>query len=244
MAAIDDRRFLDACALVRRFVPGYRAVMKSDSRLMRAIGWVLLRFGNTQFSEEFWTTVNGVTYRPLAAVDGAVPDEWVTTLHEGRHAVDAQRIGQWAFNAGYLLPQLLALPAALCAAIGLCLASWPLAVTGLVLLALAAPLPAPFRAWAEFRGYATSMACTVWSGRMGTVDYYLDKFVGPMFTGPAYYWQWPFRARVRARFERELARAIDVNVGRAEPADAYEAACYELAFRYRAEDAATQPTPS
>ena len=70
-----------------------------------------------------------------------------------------------------------------------------------------APIPAPGRYWAELRGYMMSIHWKVWTGERVNIDRLVYQF-----TGPPYYFMWPFKKRVEKKLRRyeERARAGDV----------------------------------
>jgi hypothetical protein len=67
---------------------------------------------------------------------------------------------------------------------------------------LLAPLPAPGRKWAELRGYGMSIFLEL--KLLGRTS--IDRKVR-QFTGPAYYFMWPFAAYIRRRLEKYEADA-------------------------------------
>jgi hypothetical protein len=192
--ARDDRaaRFDAAVGLVRKAVPKFRVRVKQESRLMRALGWLLARAGNPEFMTDYWTTVGFTTYRPA----GADPCDVVALFHEARHAADAWVLSRPLFFFLYLLPLPL-FPLLLAA--GIVLGSWWLAAASAAFLL---PLPAPFRAWLEFRAYRV----TLWGrsaqyGEDALSDAELERHVSLFSTG-AYYWMLPVRPVVRWAFRR------------------------------------------
>ncbi len=181
---------------------GLKMVSKRDSKLMRFIYRVaLMRFWNPNFMTSSTTTIGRTMYlsRPVDSFGiGSIADLALLN-HELQHIMDASqyRFAHWAFL--YLFPQSLT----------------PLGLLGffepmmfLFLLCLA-PLPAPFRVWAEVRGYARGLATRA---RMGLI-------VGPLqfesyhgvFTGWSYYrmaWRWkPVRKSIERTFDLMMGRA-------------------------------------
>jgi len=70
-----------------------------------------------------------------------------------------------------------------------------------------APLPAFGRAWAEMRGYGASI--TLELEIFGRAS--IASKVG-QFTGPAYYWMWPFAGWVARKLKSYETRAMNGNV--------------------------------
>lgn len=221
MALFDThaRRVAAAVALVRGFAPAFRLQAKSRSALHRALGWLLGRVGGAAYMTRYWSTVGYAAAWPTRfdqAWDGLA---WVDVLHEGAHALQARRRGRLLHTALYLCPQLGACGALL--VLALCGASW----WALLPLLLLAPLPAPYRAWCELDAYEAQYAAAAWG--LGVA---LDTAaLTAMVTGPAYWWMWPFRARVQARLDAFAA----VVASGAVPADPYLAAVQALALRVR-----------
>lgn len=216
-------RFEACVAFVKSEVPRFGVVLKSKSKLHRAIGWCLAKVGNPQYMESYWTTLDNTVGRPLVCETGTPRSEWKIILHEGRHALDSRRISGVLFKLFYLLPQLLALPVAALAVLavwhGLV---WLWALAGLVLLA---PVPALGRAWLEWRAYRVTMiADFVDFGFLP--DVYIEDLVHT-FAGAGYYWMWPFKSAMRRRIKNWRD---DLVAGTAK-FDAYEAACFRLVLK-------------
>jgi len=180
-------------AYAKSHYPGFDVRLKQESRLMRVLG-KLLFFAPT-FMTQYTTTIGSVVYVPEKAAQD--PLYWKVLAHELVHVSDKTRnsSGTVGFGLLYLFPQWLA-------ALGLIgpffavLTQDPTWLWGLLLLLLAAPLPAPYRTRLEMRGYAMSIAVNYW--RHGSVDIetYMPWLLGT-FTGPVYYFMWPFKRSVR-----------------------------------------------
>ena len=69
----------------------------------------------------------------------------------------------------------------------------------LVALLFLAPLPSPFRMQLEAKAYAMTMALDYWT--VGHVSEFRRNAVLRNFTGPNYYYMWPFR--------KHAAKALD-----------------------------------
>lgn len=209
----DQERFLEALACVRKFVPKFRVRDKADSFLQRAIGWLLKYVGNPDYMRNYWTTIGYTTYRSTVVY----PDEWLTVLHEGCHAVQRKR-WRFLFYIGYLFPQILAIPFV---ALAVSCGWWWL--LGLVCLA---PLPAPFRWLAERQAYRVSIVCgSTYYGDNYDLGGMIESVESNLSTG-AYYWTWPFKASYKY-FKRPIS----------ESASRYEEECRWLVERLKAEDA-------
>jgi hypothetical protein len=162
---------------------------KDESRLMRFLG-ALMFFAPT-FRTNMATTINRTIYLPSREWARDSRRYWMTMAHELVHVEDAERQGFVGFALSYLFPQCLSLLSVLAFVPGM----WWMVFALLFL----APIPSPGRARAEFRGYAISMACLRWRNKPSV---YAQKHIFRLFTGPAYYYMWPFPKSVRDRLDR------------------------------------------
>lgn len=224
-----------AVETIRRFVPQFRIVAKRDSRLHRAIGWLLSRLGNKEYLNTYWTTLGFTAAWPEVLDErGFDSKAWMTVLHEGLHALQAKRLTRLGMSALYLLPQLLIIAAPICAVMAAITANltW---LWGLLALVAAAPLPALARAAMERAAYKVTLAAEWWSGRLPDVaiENRVSWLTG-VFAGDAYYKMWPFANQVRNWFLSDIhdLRYDEVVM------TPYLAAVRALAEQFRAEDAA------
>lgn len=172
---------------------GVRIVRKQDSWLMRVLGKLL--FFNKRFMTDYYTTVGSTIYTPVG--EDNVSD--AVLAHEYVHVYDARKLSLPLFSFLYTFPQCLAL-----LSLGALAAIWWLpALWFLTALVFLAPIPAPFRAWFEIRGYRMSLLVMTEGGP--PAEWMLD-WASKYFVGSDYYWMWPFKGSV----ERALARATDV----------------------------------
>lgn len=177
-------------------LPGFQVKPKDESKPMKIISWILYPF-NRSFLDSFTTTIDNIVYMPRPMLEEMSDySPMVILAHEYCHAKDAQKISKVLFGLLYLLPQILA-PAMLL----LLLVYWPLA---LVLAAVClAPIPAYFRMKYELAGYTMSLFMhnellkakkTKKSDRYDKLHERAD-FYNEQFTGPSYYFMWPFGVR-------------------------------------------------
>jgi len=75
-------------------------------------------------------------------------------------------------------------------------------------LLLAAPIPAYFRMKEELDGYTMSMAVNWW--RTGFISATYIAWVAEQFTGPGYYFMWPFKRNIKNRLNK---RAAHIKIG-------------------------------
>jgi hypothetical protein len=182
---------------IQSVAPGYKVVKKEDSRLMKFLAIIL--FFTKDFMTRFTTTVGNTVYMPeqhLAAGTGNLS----TLAHEAQHIWDHQRwYGHVFYAVGYVLPQALA-AGALLSLLAIWYSNWWLLC--LLCLLFLAPIPAPFRAMTEKRGYLMSLAVAWWM--YGNDDIKEQGWPIDSFAGPSYYYMWPFRKSLAKWFSSEL----------------------------------------
>ena len=184
-----ERQVAAAVAVVQRFCGLFHIQAKSRSWLHRLLGRVLGR----SYREDFWTTIGFTSSWPSTDDAGFSETTWISVLHEGLHAADASRLTRPLFGFIYLLPQALGL-VLVPLLLALHLAPW--LVVAALLLAVA-PLPAPGRAWAEFRAYEVDLAARYWAYG----DFVGETVYENYFTDASYWWMMPFRGTVTDHFE-------------------------------------------
>lgn len=173
--------------------PGLQIKFKNESWVMRLVGTLL--FFNSKFMTDFVTTVGKTIYLPSRDWLLNTPENTALSVvsHEYMHTRDYQRLSV-LFMFLYLFPLCMA-PLFL---ILLFFVSWPW-VLGLVLLSLT-PLPAPGRAYFEYRGYTMSLFsfnCLAKeismpeATRLENMNRMVD-FYNSQFTGFNYYLMWMF----------------------------------------------------
>lgn len=174
-------------------------VEKSESRLMKAIGWLL--FFNKGFMTDYITTIGTKVYWPNADKLGG--QNFEVLFHESQHAYDYKRNPPW-FVLSYLSPQILALLSLMSfiALTGNLL--WLLSLLWLVMLA---PLPSPMRNHWELRGSACNMAYTLWA--RGRVPSHVKERIRENFISSDYYFMWPFSRSMDKQLEQAEEKIRD-----------------------------------
>ena len=202
-------RFNKFAAILANNLEGFSVKFKDESTLMKVIGFLM--FFNKAFMTGFITTIGKTVYWPTkSSLEARNEVGAMTTLaHEYQHAKDADKRSSVLFSLGYLFPQVLALPGLLMALtspawgtlmlFGTLSWSWWLLMPLLTVLFLA-PLPAPWRAHYELRGYTMSLFAT--SEFLKEIGYPFvqraERLRGQVnsknlqFTGANYYFMWPF----------------------------------------------------
>jgi len=223
-----------AVSLVKNWAPKFNWIWKSDSKLHRAIGWCFEKLGMPGYMTQYWTTLNQEVARPEEARVG-FNDEWSVMTHEGRHAIDANKITYPLFAFIYGLPQILGLLAIpLAVLLVLVTHSW-LGLLGLLALGLFAPIPALGRAWLELRGYRVSISCDYWRyGAPQSDDQYLAFYVECFSSSPYYYMAGPL---LKNWVQKKLQSYLDdLKAGNGFQGDAYLTSVRDLALSFAKED--------
>ena len=175
---------------IKKEFPKFEIIDKRESKLMKLLSKVL--FFNKTFMTSYITVIGSKVYVPKMPWKKTNPFSAISVLsHEWVHMKYGKQLG-FMFKLLYLFPQILT----------------PLFLLGFwnpwfFLFALCIlPFPALWRAKFELRGYAISMAVSWWLlDRRPDFDFYAKQF-----TGPAYYWMYPFEDYIRERLEEEFER--------------------------------------
>jgi len=179
-------------------------VQKENSRLMRFLAKLL--FFNHGFMPNYYTTIGNTVYIPSHAWTEDSLNKVAVIAHECQHIADNKRLGI-LYPLMYLSPQLLvplwAALAAVAIALGWSSLVWSIAL--ILMFVCAAPIPSPGRAWIELRGYRIS--AVAYAAQYGRLDERALKFFIKQFTGPSYYFMYPFRKLI----QRKLLEAAAVN---------------------------------
>ena len=183
---------------IKKEFSDFELIDKRGSLLMKLLSKVL--FFNKSFMTSYITVIGNKVYVPSLPWKKTNPyGASVVLAHEWVHMKDNKRLGLW-FKLLYLFPQILT----------------PLALAGFwnpwfFLFALCVlPWPALWRAKFELRGYTISMAVRWWLLQKEP-DY---DFFAKQFTGPSYYFMYPFESYVKERLEEEFLR---IKADRLEP---------------------------
>lgn len=171
-------------------------VRKKDSLMMRFLEKAL--FFCPEFSK-FTTTIHRTIYTP--SIEAL---RFEVLAHEMRHVLDWQRWKIW-YTFLYTWPQNFAL---------LSLLSW-FSWWWMLCLLFLLPLPAPGRMWLERRAYLVMLLVWRWKRGETKDEDLIARFrqerreinwaVGN-FTGPAYYWMWPFKRSLEDWFFKNAAK--------------------------------------
>lgn len=175
---------------IKEEFPDYQLIDKRSSTLMKWLSKLL--FFNKNFMSHYITVVGNKVYVPQLPWNEHKPFSACSVLaHEWVHMKDAKKF-KFLFKLLYLFPQILT----------------PLALLGFwnawfFLFALCLlPIPAPFRAWFEFRAYVVSIAVRWWLAQSTTNIDWLTK----QYTTSSYYWMFPAKKFLAKKFEQEFER--------------------------------------
>lgn len=177
---------------IKEEFPDFQYVDKRKSTLMKLLSKLL--FFNREFMTRYITVVGNKVYVPTLPWKENSPYTACEVLsHEWVHMKDAKRLGI-IFKLLYLFPQVLA----------------PLALLGFFnpwffLFAIClAPIPAPFRAYFEFRAYVVSVAVRYWLlNQVSSTEWLVNQFAGS-----GYYWMLPAKKFLTKKFVEEYARIV------------------------------------
>ena len=186
----NTQRFYDLEKIIKERVPGFKIKFKDESTLMKVVGKVL--FFNKSFMTSYTTTIGKTVYFPSRVKFEKNPGAYFYTLaHEYVHVMDyvAHPV---RFTLGYAFPQFLAAFSLL----SLLAFINPYFLLFLFALAFAAPIPAPYRTWAELRGYGMSLLVRSWDGWASEEVANMVNRYADAFTTSAYYFMCPFRTYV------------------------------------------------
>lgn len=184
---------------IKEKAPNFEVKFKDESKFMKLLGMIL--FSNKFFMTNYITTIGQKVYWPSKEHYESNPESSFKVLaHEAVHIFDSMKT-PIQFNLGYLFPQILALPMVLfpvLITLVACSVLSPWWLLSLLLLVFLAPIPAPFRKKSEVRGYGMTLRVSMW--RYGSISNYMFQKIVDNFTGPNYYFMWPFKKQV----EKEL----------------------------------------
>ncbi len=176
MSVVD--RYQALVAQLREEIPGFRVVLKRESRLHRAIDLSLrlITLGRMRDYLEGYHTTIGKTVYVTSDWDRRSPDDrYVTLRHEAVHLRQFRRL--------------------------------TLPVMALLYLFLPLPMGLAYcRARLEWEAYAETIraAADVW-GRDHPRRPEFREHIVDQFVGPSYGWMWPFRRTVERWYDRVLA---------------------------------------
>jgi hypothetical protein len=199
MGTMDDlpEGLIAAVTLIRRYVPGFKLARRSDSLLLRLLGWLRAE------TRGYFTTIGATCYLPDAPLTDAL---WPVVFHEGAHALRAKRWTLPVYVAAYLFPWSLA---PVWGALAL-VSPWFL----LGVISCFAPYIAFGRTAIELEGYRVNMLMDYWRNDPGADwSWYIGQLSGATYDYPT----WPARAE---RLVSGTAAAIVASRGTV-PGDAY-----------------------
>lgn len=198
--------FDEGAAKLRRDIPGFGLRYKNrswSSKVIAVLVWLfnrhyLTRYTTTRYPKVYFPSRKYVDQKPLFS--------FKILMHEYVHLFDRRELGWW-FSIGYAMPQILGLLLVVVfVVLGFVLTTeqwWWALLVGVPGVVCLAPVPAYWRMKFEMRGYAMNMAIDYW--RYGSVQESTKEWVVGQFTGPMYYFMWPFKKGMRKRVERVMA---------------------------------------
>lgn len=204
------QRFNKFHSLLAVHLPKFKVTYKSESSFMKFLN-IFLGVFNKSFMTDFITTIGYTVYFPTPTFLKESEFRAITLLaHEYVHAVDAKRRNPILYSLLYIMPIPLFI-------ITLCFGFlwWPLFLISLVFLL---PLPAPYRTWAEIRGYTMTLFILNEIYKERGTDREVRKIqlyesvteINRNFTGFAYYLMWPFGKR--AKLEEKTDKIVSGDI--------------------------------
>ncbi len=206
--------YLSLASLCGKEIPGFEVRYKNEHFLQKLIGFFLrwvIPF-NRNYMKQYTTTMYPRVYFPGR--------EWVkknnylhafkVLAHEYVHLYDEREEG-FKFKYRYTSPQTHSLLAVL--AFGAFW--WPPMMGALGFLVALLPFWSKGRRDIERRGYAMSMAVNYW--RYGSVKEDQIKWVVRQFTGPSYYFMWPFSKDMDERIRNDVRKLESGRMRRGKP---------------------------
>lgn len=197
--------------VIQEDFPTFHIKEKKDVWHQRMLGYLMFwmwrwqkgadgkRRWSSTFMTDFTTTVGfGVYVSDIKILTRR--RYWWTIAHEFLHMCDMVRFMSIPYSLAYLFPQCLAPLSIL--AIG---SIWiPAMKWFLVFLIFGLPWPSPGRMYLEWRGYTMTLACRYWE--TGSVGHEALPAIVNSFTGSDYYFMWPFKNHITAKFQESLRR--------------------------------------
>lgn len=183
-----------------------RLVDKTNSKLMKLIGWLIKSF-QPNFMERYITTLGDTVYIPQKTLSSYGELNLLEIImHESVHVRDANNIGKFKFGFLYLFPQSLVF-LVLGALSGFLLG--PLALVFLIFLFSLLPIPAPWRYKFELKAYRTSLMFATRVHNSGPEHVQAIKnWIIEQLSGKPYYFCWSQKMIV-ADLEKELNATND-----------------------------------
>lgn len=165
---------------VRDEFPDFKVISKTSSRLMRVIDWALriITFGKQdQFMTGYITTLGNTVYVPETWwMTKSWMDKAITLRHERVHMRQRARLGAFKYTLMYLF--------------------WVLPT-----------LVAVGRRNLEREAYEETIRASVFYFGIDVLsDAELRKRITSKFTGPDYFWMWPFKKSTEAWYDDVVVR--------------------------------------
>lgn len=191
-------------SVIKKNAPKYELRFKNESTFMKIMSKIL--FFNKGFMTRVKTVVGTKAYWPSKEDYEKDPRETFGSLaHEFVHIMDYVR-SPVKFTLGYLFPQILATPAILFVLLSpilitlIALGALPVSILLVLITALfLAPIPSFGRKRAEMRGYGMNIKLMVWI--YGSFPKYRKDWYVRHFTGPAYYYMWPYKKGIEKEID-------------------------------------------
>lgn len=177
-------RFHNLEAAIKEKVPGFKIKFKDESILMKIIE--KLMFFNKDFKNYTITIGKTVYFQSRKLLEENIEEYFYILSHEAVHVFDYIK-HPILFIIGYLFPQIFTI----LAFFGIFNPYFLLAIL------FAAPIPAPYRTWAELRGYKMSCKVRFWDGwSPEKIESRIKNRYVNAFIKSAYYFMFPFKSYI------------------------------------------------
>lgn len=188
-------------AYIKQWYPKINVATKQSSVLMRIIGVIVYPF-NPNFMTGFVTTIGNTIYVPEQFLtDSQAKNTLITLAHETMHVVDFN-VNPFKFVLSYLFP----MPLVLLGLIAGIFFHWAFILSAIAL----APIPAYWRMLWELHGFRMTLTALYWSSSK-ILDTDITE-ISSCFTGPTYYFMWPFKNDINARLTQAKTDVLNNSI--------------------------------
>lgn len=194
----DEKILHELIIAIKDDIHKFESRPKKTSKLMKFLNFFIQIF-NKDFMEKYSTTVYPNVYFPD---NFSTNMRWEILAHEWVHLRGGKK-SQFLFSIKYLFPQWLVVLSFLS------LLAIPFSnfwLLNLLWLVLVAPLPAYWRMKEELDGY--TMNLVIDKTTRGVISPFYIDFLELQFTGPGYYFMWPFKKNITNRLSTRVGQVL------------------------------------
>jgi len=196
---VNDEKILHELTIaIKDDIHKFESRSKKTSKLMKFLNFFIQIF-NKDFMERYSTTIYPNVYFPD---NFSTNMRWEILAHEWVHLRGGKK-SQFLFSLKYLFPQWLVVLSFLSF---LAIPFSNFWLLNLLWLVLVAPLPAYWRMQEELDGYTMNLVIDK-TTRGAISPFYID-FLELQFTGPGYYFMWPFKKNIANRLSTRVGQVL------------------------------------